>query len=312
MHAWYSATLLGWSVYLLLWLFVVYCFLGVVIETVYCLVREGVLESRLGLLYLPLRPMYGIGGVASTLLLDPFLQQPIVVFLGGMLICSVVEYAAGSICDKAFGTISWDYRDKLLHLHGRICLQYSVYWGLLVGLTLYVLNPLVSGSVSQLDPRTGEPVLTAVLTLAVASAVLTTAAWTRARRRLDVHRSEAGDRAVTSGGTLIGRVIDRLAPDLLVINTFPRTRLAQELTALTGRQRTWIRWPRLQQIAPTKVTAPTLAATPIPVPLSRGVRPSGGSGHSAGIQQPVRRAVTITADGTGGGVVDHPVPDLLR
>lgn len=240
----YSATLLGWSVYLLLWLFVVYCFLGVIVETIFCLVREGILESRLGVLYLPLRPMYGIGGVAITLLLDRFDRQPVVVFLGGTLICSVVEYTAGSICDKLFGTMSWDYRDRLLHLHGKICLQYSCYWGLLAGVTLYVLNPLISSTVGGLEPRIGEAVLTVVISLALASALLTVAAWVRTRNRLAVLEAQAEGRAATVRDTVVGRAIDRLAPDRLMINTFPRTRLAQELMELTGRQRSWIRWPR--------------------------------------------------------------------
>ncbi len=60
--------------------FVIYSFLGVVVETIFCLVMEGVLESRLGLLYLPLRPMYGVGGVACMLLLHRFMSEPILVF----------------------------------------------------------------------------------------------------------------------------------------------------------------------------------------------------------------------------------------
>src|SRR5829696_5031936 len=67
----YSATVLGFSVYLILWLFVIYSFLGVLVEMIFCLVQEGVLESRVGLLYLPLRPIYGVGGVACTVLLSP-------------------------------------------------------------------------------------------------------------------------------------------------------------------------------------------------------------------------------------------------
>lgn len=242
MHACCSATLAGWSTYLLLWLFVIYGFLGVVVETVYCLIREGVLESRLGLLYLPLRPMYGIGGVASTLLLDRFHQQPVVVFLGGMLICTVVEYAAGTICDLAFGTLSWDYRDKVLHLHGKVCLQYSCYWGLLTGLAVYVLNPSISGSLGLLDRAIGETVLAVLIGLALVSAVLTIAAWLRARRRIGVLKARAAGQDVPLRETIAGRVIDWLAPDPLMINTFPRTRLAQELMELTGRQRSWIRW----------------------------------------------------------------------
>ena len=244
MEVTYAATVLGWPVYQLCWLFLIYGFLGVVIETVFCLVREGVLESRLGLLYVPLRPMYSIGGVACTLLLDRYQHQPIMVFLGGMLICSVVEYTAGSICDKAFGTISWDYRSKPLHLHGKICLEYSCYWGLLVWLTVSVLNPLITRPVTRLESTAGQTLLTALIGLTLASALLTVAAWARTRERLDVHNSQAEGRTVTVAETAARRIIDRLAPDALMINTFPRTRLADELMTLTGHQRSWIRWPR--------------------------------------------------------------------
>lgn len=287
MEAWYTATLLGWSVPLLLWQFVVYSFLGVVIETIFCLVREGILESRLGLLYLPLRPMYGVGGVASTLLLDRFHQQPIVVFLGGMLVCSVVEYTAGTICEKAFGTISWDYRGKLLHLHGRICLQYSCYWGLLAGLAVYVFNPWISRSVSRLDPETGESVLAVLIALAIASAVLTVAAWSRTRQRLGVLRARAEGRAVAIRATVVGRLIDGLAPDLLMINTFPRTPLAQELMTLTGQQRSWIRWPRYG-VFPEPAGPSVETPSPTPDHAQAGFQPG-----QAGCDAPHCRATPV-------------------
>jgi hypothetical protein len=136
MEGLYSATVLGFSVYLILWLFVIYSFLGVLVEMIFCLVQEGVLESRVGLLYLPLRPMYGVGGVACTVLLHRFIQEPILIFLWGMLICTVVEYVASFVMEKAFSAVTWDYSDKALNLHGRICLQYSCCWGLLVLLVL--------------------------------------------------------------------------------------------------------------------------------------------------------------------------------
>jgi len=46
-------------------------------EVVFCLVVDGVLESRPDLLYLRLRPVYGIGGVACTLFFYRFNQEPI-------------------------------------------------------------------------------------------------------------------------------------------------------------------------------------------------------------------------------------------
>lgn len=257
MEAYYSATLLGWSVYLLTWLFVVYSFLGVVVETIFCLVRERILESRVGLLYLPLRPMYGVGGVACTLLLHRFQEWPTVVFLGAMLICTVVEYAAGSICDLAFGTLSWDYRDKPLHLHGKVCLEYSCYWGLLGCLAVYVLSPAIAAAVARLDAGTGETVLTVAIALVLASAVLTVAAWVRIGTRLGVLDAQERGLAVTVRETVVDRLLDRLAPDPLMINTFPRTRLARELMAHTGQQRLWIRWQQRQPATPAPRHSPS-------------------------------------------------------
>jgi hypothetical protein len=61
--------------------------------------------------------------------------------------------------------------------------------------------------------------------------------WMSSRSRV---RAQAA--TVTVSENAARRIIDRLAPDTLMINTFPRTRLADELMTLTGHQRSWIRW----------------------------------------------------------------------
>jgi uncharacterized membrane protein len=234
---------LGFSVYLILWFFVIYSFLGVLVEMIFCLVQEGVLESRLGLLYLPLRPIYGVGGVACTVLLHRFMQEPILVFLWGMLICSVVEYVASFVMEKAFSTVTWDYSDKALNLHGRICLQYSCCWGLLALLVLYVLDRFLYGFVDPSGGKVGEIVLTVLMILALLSLVVTLAALARIRRRVAVLKARGRGEAMTASDTVWDRLIARLAPDSVMINSFPRTSLMLEFMELTGERRAWIRVP---------------------------------------------------------------------
>ena len=123
---------------------VIYSFLGVIVEVVFYLVVEGVLESRLGLLYLPLRPIYGVGGVACCFSTASSRNRSWS-SCSGMMIGSVVEFVARFGMEKGLGTISWDCSDKLLNLHGRICLQYSFCWGLLALLVLYVLDRFLYG-----------------------------------------------------------------------------------------------------------------------------------------------------------------------
>ncbi len=240
----YSTSVLGFSVYLILWAFIVFSFLGVVVEMVFCLLTEGVLESRLGLLYLPFRPMYGVGGVACMLLLHGFLRQPLLIILFGMVICTLVEYVAGVVMKKVFGAVFWDYSDKPLNLHGWVCLQYSVGWGLLALLPVYAGDRFLPGLVNAIGQReVGEAVLTGVLVLVLLSWVLTLAAFVRIRERVTILRTQASGEAVTAIPTTWDRVVDRLVPDSVMINTFPQTNLVMDLKCLTGERRTGIRVP---------------------------------------------------------------------
>ena len=232
MTAFYGSSVLGLPVDVILWLFLLYSCAGVLVEGVFCLVLTGRLELRLGLLYLPLRPIYGLGGVGCTLLLTPLLDHPVVVFALSSVICSAVEFVAGWAVDKAFRTVSWDYSDKRLNLHGRICLQYSLCWGLLAAAALYGSHPLVVEAARQPGPRPAESWLTVLVTLTLLSVGLTLAALARARRRIDAFRAGArGDRAAPSS-TSWDRLVDRLVPDRVLIVSFPRMGLSAELREL--------------------------------------------------------------------------------
>jgi hypothetical protein len=57
--------------------------LGVMVEVIFYLVVDDLLESRPGLLHLPLRRVHGIGGVACTLFLHRGLRCHRLYQLGG-------------------------------------------------------------------------------------------------------------------------------------------------------------------------------------------------------------------------------------
>jgi uncharacterized membrane protein len=237
----FSATLLGSSVYLILWFFFIYSFLGVVAEMLFFLVVEGVLESRSGLLYVPLRPIYGVGGVAFTLFVHVS-REPVLLFIFGMVIGSAIEYCAGLLVEKVFGTVAWDYSNKRWNLHGRICVQFSLCWGLLALVVGSVLDPLLTGVVTATDRPLGETMLTVVTLVALLAGVITAAALLRMRKRVAALHSltRQGMIARTSSWD---RLLDRLVPEPFIINSFPRTSLMTQFMQLTGAQRDWIRLP---------------------------------------------------------------------
>lgn len=241
MGAFYATSIIGAPIYYICWFFLIYGFLGVLVEMIFCLSQEGVIESRLGLLYLPLSPIYGIGGVALTLFLFPYIQQPILMFLVGMAVGTVLEYVASWVMEKLFHTIFWDYSDKPLNIHGRVCLEYSIYWGLLSLLVLYILNRFVLDFVNLFSLAVGEVVVTVLSVLTIFSAALTLASFHRIRRRVEVLSARARGEQVSLTQSGWNRFLERLVPDPVMINTFPRMSLMTDYMELTGQQRVWLR-----------------------------------------------------------------------
>ncbi len=122
----------GISIYKLLLVCFIGSFAGVIVELLWCLLRNGHLESRSGLVYGPFNLLYGAGAVALTGCLYKFRNNGAwVSFLGGMLVGSVVEYACSWGQEMLFGSRSWDYSNVPFNLNGRICLLYSIFWGFL-------------------------------------------------------------------------------------------------------------------------------------------------------------------------------------
>ncbi len=107
-------------------------FLGVILEMGWCLLRHGYIESRSGLVYGPFNLLYGVGAVVMTLALYRYRNRSASIsFLGGMLVGSVIEYVLSWGQEMLFGSTSWDYSAMPFNLNGRICLLYSVFWGVL-------------------------------------------------------------------------------------------------------------------------------------------------------------------------------------
>ena len=131
-------------------IFIIYSFLGWVMEVCVALHDENKLINR-GFLIGPYCPIYGVGVVAIMLLLHKYDDDPFVLFIMSVLLCSILEYFTGYIMEKLFKARWWDYSHKKFNINGRICLDNLIAFGLLGLLVMYVLNPFILSLLAKVN-----------------------------------------------------------------------------------------------------------------------------------------------------------------
>lgn len=179
----------GMTFYKLFWVFFIGCFAGVVLETIYCLIQRGHYESRVGLIYGPFNLVYGIGALCLSGALYRFRNRGRVFsFVGGFVVGSVVEYACSWFQEVCFGSTSWDYSNMPYNLNGRICLLYSIFWGILGIFWIKDIYPRMAKWILKIPNKVGKPLTWVLLVFMVFNSVMTlftSLRWTARREGVE-------------------------------------------------------------------------------------------------------------------------------
>lgn len=130
------------NIYEMLWLFVLYAFLGWSIEVVYQAVNRGIFVNR-GFLNGPYCPMYGVGMVMVSFILPRFKSNIFILFIASFIFASALEFVTGFVLEKAFHNKWWDYSNVPFNLMGYICLKFSIYWGIGGVLMFTTVHPMI-------------------------------------------------------------------------------------------------------------------------------------------------------------------------
>ena len=168
-------------------------FVGVVLEMLWCLITNGYIESRAGLVYGPLNLLYGAGAVALTLALYKYRNRSgWISFIGGMIVGRVVEYICSWGQELVFGSRSWDYSHMPFNLNGRICLLYSILWGVLGLLWIKNIYPRMAKWILKIPNQTGKIVTWVLVVFMVFNSVVTMVTMTRWTQRIKGHEASNG------------------------------------------------------------------------------------------------------------------------
>lgn len=122
--------------------FIIYSFIGWIIEGIYSLVTTRNFRKE-GFLVGPVKPMYGIAVTLLILFKDVFRVNNILFLFLCFLIPSSVEYISGYILRHVFNKDYWDYSKMKYNIDGLVTIRFSMYWMMLSYIGINLVQPYI-------------------------------------------------------------------------------------------------------------------------------------------------------------------------
>lgn len=213
------------SLHQVLWYFIIFSVIGIFIETIYCYITTGVLESRKGLIWGPLCPVYGVGATLLILLLSRFKNSKIKLFIYGGIIGDIIEYLMSYGLEAIYGTRFWDYSYTNFHLNGRICFTYTMFWAILSVLLILFVKPIIDKCIIKLNFKyinIIEILITIFLILDIICTIWAVSSYKK--RVIEVYYNKD----LQNKYTIINKIEYTLFSNEKMLETFPNIRFINE------------------------------------------------------------------------------------
>ena len=159
---------------------------GLLIEEAWMLVSAGLTESRVGLVWGPFSPLYGLGALLLTYL-SFFLRRRGAagwqVFLVSAAVGGVLEQFAGWTMSTAFDAESWTYLHLPDHITQWVAWRFLVMWGLLGLVWCRAVMPRLLYQIGMPTTRRQAVFVTLVAVYLVADVAMTLVCFDRKAER---------------------------------------------------------------------------------------------------------------------------------
>ncbi len=186
-----------------LWFFISYAFLGWCVEVIFQAVNKGEFINR-GFLNGPICPIYGFGMVTLLYILEPLVDNVLFLFLGSVLLTSLLEYLTGFILEKVFNDKWWDYSEKPFNIKGYISLSFSIVWGLAAVFVIQIVHPFIIKLTSVVTNKIGNYLLALLFLYFAADFIVTIVGILKINKRLRLLEAMSKKLHIYSEGVGIG------------------------------------------------------------------------------------------------------------
>lgn len=157
----------------ILWYFVIFSIAGLIIETMYCYLTTGVLESRKGLIFGPFCPVYGVGATLLIVLLSEFKDSKMKLFIVGGIFGDLIEYTLSYGLEAIYSVRFWDYSYTGTDLNGRICLTYTIFWGVLAVILITIAKPIIDKFINKIQFKHIKKIEIAIVIFLILDIIIT-------------------------------------------------------------------------------------------------------------------------------------------
>jgi len=160
----------------LFWIFFITSVVGLAAEVLVSYVLDGRWESRAGLVFGPFSPIYGMGGVLFTVVLNLIRERnPLLQFFIAGIVGASFEYFAGWFWESSFGIVAWSYYQQPFNV-GHTSLFMACVWGLVGVIWIRWALPAVMRIIDKIPMRVRIPLTLVCAVFILADAVLTVVA----------------------------------------------------------------------------------------------------------------------------------------
>lgn len=154
-------TILGVDLYYIWNAFFLFSFLGWAFESIYVSLHEGKLVNR-GFISGPFCTVYGCAGIAMFVLLHPLKDRLLLLYVGGVIVSTVIEYITAVLMETIFHAKWWDYSHLRFNFQGRVSLSSSLTWGFFAVLLMKILYPATQWIISRYTVEQGQIIMSIV------------------------------------------------------------------------------------------------------------------------------------------------------
>ena len=195
---------IGYSFGQMIWIVLVYSFLGWCCEVAFAAVRRGIFVNR-GFLNGPVCPIYGFGVLIVLLVLEPVKDNLALLFFGSMVLTSALEFFIGFIMEPFFHDTGWDYSENPFNIKGYICLEFSLVWGAACVLVVDVIHPMIFKLICAIPEKLSLWLMVFFTAVLISDAVITL--WNMLKLPKRLRAIDELEKAMTAVSDAIGEKV---------------------------------------------------------------------------------------------------------